>query len=58
MEKWRCAVCGYIYDPKAGDPESGLEPGVPFKDLPDRWGCPECGASTDFFELIEEPEPL
>jgi len=58
MEKWRCIVCGYIYDPKVGDPESGLEPGVPFKDLPDRWGCPECGASTDSFERIEEPEPL
>ena len=24
MMKWRCTVCGYVYDPEKGDPESGI----------------------------------
>ena len=56
MEKWRCAVCMYIYDPKIGDLESGIEPGLPFNDLPETWGCPECGASQDFFKQIEDAQ--
>ena len=53
MNKWRCSICGYIYDPKKGDTESGLEPGLSFDNLPEYWGCPECGASKDYFEEIE-----
>lgn len=50
MEKWKCVVCGYIYDPEAGDPDSGVAPGTPFQDLPDEWTCPVCGATKDMFE--------
>ncbi len=53
MEKWSCIVCGYIYDPEAGDPLNGVEPGTPFEDLPDDWVCPECGVGKDQFELVE-----
>ena len=49
-QKWRCTVCGYIYDPAAGDPDSGVKPGTAFEDLPDGWVCPVCGASRDQFE--------
>ena len=52
MEKWQCIVCGYIYDPEAGDPMSGIDPGTPFEDLPDDWVCPVCGASKDQFEKV------
>jgi len=24
MEKWRCKVCGYIYDPEKGDPVTAI----------------------------------
>ena len=24
MEKYRCTVCEYIYDPESGDPENGI----------------------------------
>ncbi len=34
MKKFECSVCGYIYDPNNGDPESGISPGTPFEDLP------------------------
>jgi rubredoxin len=44
MTKWVCGGCGYVYDPAEGDPANGIEPGTPFKDLPDDWVCPVCGA--------------
>ena len=50
MEKWKCLVCGYIYDPEAGDPDGGVAPGTPFERIPDEWTCPVCGASKDMFE--------
>jgi hypothetical protein len=27
MEKYKCVVCGYIYDPAEGDPSGGIVPG-------------------------------
>ncbi len=50
MEKYVCKVCGYIYDPAVGDPDSGIEPGTPFDKLPETWVCPICGAGKDQFE--------
>jgi rubredoxin len=52
--KYVCIVCNYIYDPALGDPESGIEPGTAFKDIPDDWVCPECGVGTDQFEPYED----
>jgi len=54
MDKYRCSVCGYVYDPRIGDPESGIDPGIPFVELPERWGCPDCGASKEMFVLVED----
>ena len=53
MEKWTCTVCGYVYDPAAGDPDNGIEPGTPFEQLPDTWVCPLCGVGKDMFEQAE-----
>ncbi len=52
MEKWECTACGYIYDPKEGDPESGIQPGTAFEDLPEDWVCPQCGVSKEFFQKM------
>ena len=52
MDKYKCQVCGYIYDPQIGDSTQGINPGVDFKDLPDSWVCPECGVGKDMFEKI------
>jgi len=54
MEKWRCMVCGYVYDPAQGDPANGVELGTTFDDLPVDWVCPECGAPKDQFEKIDD----
>ena len=37
MQKYVCNVCGYEYDPAAGDPDSGIAPGTAFEDLPEDW---------------------
>jgi len=50
--KYRCTVCGYIYDPELGDPDGKIKPGTPFEELPDDWVCPVCGASKDKFEKV------
>ncbi|MGE5348991.1 MAG: rubredoxin [Actinomycetota bacterium] len=50
MTRYRCPVCGYIYDPANGDPHHDVEPGTAFEDLPSGWSCPVCGAPADEFE--------
>jgi rubredoxin len=47
-------MCKYVYDPKIGDPESGIKPGTSFEELPEDWVCPLCGAEKDQFETVEE----
>ena len=51
--KYRCIVCGYIYDPELGDPDGGIKPGTPFEEIPDDWVCPVCGAAKSDFEKEE-----
>jgi len=53
MKKYKCNVCGYIYDPAAGDPDNGAPAGTPFDKLPDNWVCPVCGAGKDQFEEVK-----
>ncbi len=49
---FRCAVCGYEYDPAKGDPERGIPPGTAFEDLPDDWTCPVCGSNKEEFYAV------
>ncbi len=53
MKKYRCNICGYLYDPRAGDPDNGVPPGTAFEDLPDGWVCPVCGAPKSEFSPAE-----
>ena len=53
MAKYKCKVCGYIYDEELGDPENNLKPGIKFESLPDDWVCPLCGEGKDAFELVK-----
>jgi rubredoxin len=46
MAKYRCLVCGYVYDPAEND-------NISFEDLPGDWVCPECGVGKDQFEVLE-----
>ena len=48
--KYICTVCDYVYDPELGDPESDIEHGTPFEDIPNDWVCPLCGVGKEDFE--------
>ena len=52
MDKYRCVICDYIYDPEKGDPDNGVAPGTSFADLPDDWCCPLCGVDKSNFEPV------
>jgi rubredoxin len=54
MKKYRCLICGYIYDPAVGDPDGGVVAGTAFEDISDDWVCPECGVGKDEFEPTED----
>ena len=54
MKKYICMVCGYVYDPAAGDPDNGIAPGTAFEDIPGDWVCPDCGADWDMFDPVED----
>lgn len=53
VKKYECTVCGYVYDPEAGDPDNGVDAGTAFESVPDDWVCPECGADKSMFEAME-----
>ena len=44
-KKYRCLLCGYIYD--------DAKESVKFEELPDDWKCPLCGAEKSMFEEIK-----
>ena len=44
FEKYKCIVCGYIYDDKVEK--------IKFKDLPNDWKCPRCGVGKENFVKI------
>jgi pyruvate oxidase len=48
MKKWRCTVCGYVFDE--------AKETIPFEELPEDWTCPQCGAPKSAFKLIEGEE--
>ena len=50
-EKYECAVCKYIYNPKIGNEKEGIPPETNFEDLPENWVCPVCGEGKDVFEI-------
>jgi rubredoxin len=52
MDKYECTICGYIYDPELGDPDSDVAPGTAFVDLPKDWLCPICNAPKDQFKKV------
>lgn len=50
MKEYQCPLCGYSYDPAAGDPENGVAPGTAFENLPDSWYCPACGIGLEQYK--------
>ena len=44
--KFKCTVCGYVYDEE--------KEGVKFSELPEDWTCPLCGVGKEMFEEFED----
>lgn len=49
MAKYKCNICGYVYDSEVGDADNGIEAGTAFEDLPDDWVCPICAVGKEDF---------
>ena len=46
-------MCSFIYHEAPGWPEDGITAGTQWKDIPDDWECPDCGATKEDFYMIE-----
>jgi rubredoxin len=55
MRKFKCSICGYIYDESKGIPEKGIPPGTKWENLPDDFICPVCSAPRSVFKQEETP---
>ncbi|CAN7446410.1 rubredoxin [Mesorhizobium sp. LjRoot246] len=53
FKTWLCALCGLVYNEREGWPDDGIPPGTRWEDVPEDWGCPDCGASKDDFQMAE-----
>lgn len=54
MAKYRCMICGFVYDEEEGFMDAGIAPGTLWADVPETFTCPWCFQSKSEFELIEE----
>jgi len=53
MKKYKCLICGLIYDEVLGWPDDNIAPGTKWADVPEDWECPDCGAAKEDFEMEE-----
>ena len=53
MKKYKCTVCGHVYDPAEGEPIGGIPPGTSFENIPDDWVCPICGVGKEDYIMID-----
>jgi rubredoxin len=47
-----CGICWWVYDPAIGDEVTQVQPGTPFRLLPDTWRCPNCDAEKHKFMVL------
>lgn len=52
MAKYKCLVCGYVYDEETGDASQNVAPGTLWRQLPDNLVCPVCGVDKSEFEKV------
>ncbi|MDZ7668639.1 MAG: rubredoxin [Gammaproteobacteria bacterium] len=53
---YRCPGCGYVYDPRYGDPHEGFPAGTPWSEIPEDWACPDC-AVREKPDFVAEQQP-
>ncbi len=53
IKKYRCIVCGWVYDEYLGASKEGTELAQKWENIPEDWVCPDCGASKSEFEIVK-----
>lgn len=53
FKKYKCKLCGHVYDEAKGDPKHGIAAGTRWADLPEDWECPDCGAIKSMFKEMK-----
>lgn len=53
MAKWKCKLCGYIYDEEKGDTSRNVPAKTLFENFAPSYKCPKCGVRKNMFELLE-----
>jgi rubredoxin len=59
-EMYQCQTvnCGCIYDPDRGDRKGKISKGTRFRELPQNWQCPVCGATKKSFRPLAGPDSV
>lgn len=47
---YACRSCGHVYEEAKGDSSYPVAAGTLFRDLPEDWLCPTCGAAKGYFQ--------
>ena len=55
-KKYKCSVCGYVFNAANAAKYYSLDGSLQFEDVPIDWKCPICGYSKEFFVEIEYSE--
>lgn len=50
--KFTCKKCAYVYDP-----QSNMDEGIPFDELPGDWLCPKCFTDKSDFVPVTKTKP-
>jgi len=53
MTRFKCSICGYVYDEEKGEKSQDISSDTPFEDLPSDWLCPGCKSPQYNFEEAE-----
>ena len=54
ITRYKCNACGWVYDPRFGDPANEIARGIPYEKLPDKFRCGVCGCGKDRFIKHDE----
>jgi len=52
MDKFKCSICGHVYDPTVGEQCQNIPSGISFEKLPSDWQCPVCCAKKEEFNKM------
>ena len=54
MKKFKCSICGFVYDEAIGIPDRNIPPGTKWEDIPEDFTCPVCAAPKTMFMAMED----